>query len=80
MQPEEENLWQKGYFEVSSQKRSFNQKMQELEELLAWFESGEVGVEEALKKYEAAIKLAKELEKELEEAKNKVEVIKQNFA
>jgi exodeoxyribonuclease VII small subunit len=61
-------------------KRSFSEKMQELEELLNWFEGGEVNVEEAIKKYEAAIKLAKELEKELKEAKNKVEIIKQNFA
>jgi exodeoxyribonuclease VII small subunit len=60
--------------------RSFNSKMQELEELLDWFESGDVNVEEAIKKYEAAIKLAKELETELQEAKNKVEIIKQNFA
>jgi exodeoxyribonuclease VII small subunit len=60
--------------------RSFNSKMQELEELLNWFEGGEVSVEQAIKKYEAAIKLAKELEKELQDAKNKVEIIKQNFA
>lgn len=65
---------------MADAKQKFSSKMQELEELLAWFESGELSVEEALKKYEQAIKLAKELEKELETAKNKVEILKQNFA
>lgn len=63
-----------------SKKRSFNEKLSDLEELLSWFESGDIGVEDAIKKYEQAIKLAKELEVELQEAKNKVEIIKQNFA
>lgn len=55
-------------------------KIEKLEALLAWFESEEITVEQSLKKYEEALKLSQELEKDLKEAKNKVEVIKQNFA
>lgn len=55
------------------------QKMQQLEELLEWFESDNVTVETALKKYEQALVLAKDLKIELETAKNQVEVLKQKY-
>lgn len=50
-----------------------------LEELLAWFESEEITVEEALSKYEEALELSKELEQQLANAKNQVETIKKKF-
>lgn len=56
------------------------EKMQQLEELLQWFESEEITVEEAVEKYEKALKLSKELEAQLKEAKNQVEVIKKKFS
>lgn len=60
--------------------KTFQQKMTELEELLAWFESDEVQLEGALEKYEAALKLSKELETELTTAKNKIETLNQKFS
>ncbi len=55
-------------------------KIEQLEEILRWFESSEVTVEAAVKKYEQALKLSKELEAQLLTAQNQVEVIKQKFS
>jgi exodeoxyribonuclease VII small subunit len=57
-----------------------SEKIEKLEELLAWFESEEITIEEALVKYEEALKLSKELEVQLTNAKNQVEVIKKKFS
>lgn len=65
---------------MSDKKKSISENITELEELLAWFESEEITVEESLEKYEAAIKLSKELDRQLEQAKNQVEVIKKKFS
>lgn len=58
---------------------TFKEKLAQLEELLAWFESDEVTLELAVEKYEQALNLSKELEHELKEAKNKIEVINQKL-
>lgn len=65
---------------MSTVKNSIAQKIDKLEELLKWFESEEITVEESLKKYEEALRLSKELEADLQAAKNQVEVIKKKFA
>ena len=59
---------------------TISMKLERIEALLQWFESEEVTVEQALEKYEEALGLAKELEAQLQNAKNKVEVIKKKFA
>lgn len=60
--------------------KSFQKKMAELDDILAWFESEEVSLDEAVGKYEQAKKLSAELEKELTEAKNKIEIIDKKFS
>ncbi len=60
--------------------KSFQQKMAELDEILDWFESDEVSLDDAVEKYEQAKKLSAELEKELTEAKNKIEIIDKKFS
>ena len=57
-----------------------SEKLEKLEALLQWFESEEITVEESLEKYEQALKLSKELETQLETAKNQVEIIKKKFS
>jgi len=57
-----------------------SEKLEALEALLTWFESEEITVEEALAKYEEALTLSKELEAQLQNAKNQVEVIKKKFS
>ena len=59
--------------------QSIAENLERLEELLAWFESEEITVEEAIEKYEEALQLSKQLEKQLITAKNQVEVIKKKF-
>jgi exodeoxyribonuclease VII small subunit len=54
-------------------------KMKQLEELVEWFESSDVDVDEALKNYEKAMKLASELENEIKSAKNEFTKIKKSF-
>lgn len=57
-----------------------SEKLEKLEALLAWFESEEITVEEALTKYEEALELSRELETQLKNAKNQVEIIKKKFS
>ena len=64
---------------MSTNKLTIEERIQELEQLLAWFESDEVTVTESLKKYERAQQLAHELEVALNEAKNKVSEIELQF-
>ena len=59
---------------------TISEKIEKLEALLVWFESEEITVETALEKYEEALKLSKELEVQLKNAKNQVEVIKKKFS
>jgi exodeoxyribonuclease VII small subunit len=56
------------------------EKIEALESILAWFESEEITVEEAMEKYEQALGLANVLEQDLANAKNQVEVIKKKFS
>lgn len=65
---------------MSTNKKSVEAKIDELEQLLDWFESNEVTVDSALEKYERAGQITSELEDELKKAKNQVEVIKKKYA
>lgn len=63
-----------------AKKTTVAEKMEQLDALLAWFESEEITVEEALVKYEEALELSQQLEEQLKAAKNQVEVIKKKFS
>lgn len=66
---------------MSSQKNeTIAEKLEKLEALLTWFESEEITVEEALEKYETALRLSKELEEQLKNAKNQIEIVKKKFS
>lgn len=62
-----------------SEKSSIKQKLAKLDELVEWFESDDIEIEQAIEKFDQAEKLAREIEKELQTAKNKIEVIKKKF-
>lgn len=64
---------------MSAKNSTIKQKLAELDTLVAWFESDDIQIEEALGKFEQAEKLADEIGSELKSAKNKVEVIKKKF-
>ncbi len=54
----------------------FSKGFAELEEIAAWFETGEPDLEHGLKKFERASELAEALRLRLEEAENKIKEIK----
>ncbi len=53
--------------------------MDQLEKILAWFESDEADLDKSLKHFEEGLSLIADMEKQLKTAKNKVEKIKQKF-
>jgi exodeoxyribonuclease VII small subunit len=57
---------------------SFEQAIQELEQIVREMESGQAKLEESLEKYEQGIKLAKICEERLSKAKTKLQEISVN--
>lgn len=62
-----------------SEQSNLNQKIAELDKKVEWFHSDDFKLEEAVAKYKEATKLAKEIEKDLNELKNEIEVLSQDF-
>lgn len=62
-----------------SEQSNLNQKIAELDKKVEWFHSDDFKLEEAVAKYKEATKLAKEIEKDLNELKNEIEVLAQDF-
>lgn len=58
---------------------SIQTKMKQLEEIVEWFESQDVDIDEALTKYEAGLQLADELQEDIKSTKNKFTKIKKSF-
>ncbi|MBR2836938.1 exodeoxyribonuclease VII small subunit [Candidatus Saccharibacteria bacterium] len=63
-----------------SEKQSLNQKIEDLNGKVEWFYSDNFKLEEAPERYKEAVKLAKEIEKDLVELKNEVEVLAEDFS
>jgi exodeoxyribonuclease VII small subunit len=57
---------------MSSKQATFTEKMKELEEIVAWFDSGEVDLDQAVEKFERGTALAKELKADISTIENKV--------
>lgn len=60
--------------------KTLNQKIEELEKSTDWFYSDEFNLDDAVKKYKSAIELAKELEEDLNNLKNEIEVLSEDFS
>lgn len=54
-------------------------KLVKLSELVAWFESDDFVLEEAVQRFKEAQKLAEEIEHDLAELKNEIVVLKKKF-
>ncbi len=65
---------------MSDQKLSLNQKIEELDKKVEWFYSDDFRLEQATDKYQDAVKLAKEVEKDLNDLKNEIEVLSEDFS
>ena len=56
----------------------FEKDLEKLEEIVGALEEGELSLDEALKRFEEGIKLAKRCEKALSEAEKKIEILTRN--
>lgn len=62
-----------------SDKKTIDSKIKELTELVSWFQGSDFELDKAVERFERAEELAKSIEKELMELKNKIEVVKKRF-
>lgn len=62
-----------------SEQKTVSEKMNELSELVAWFEGDEFELEQALETYSEAEKLAAEIEHDLSSLKNEITILKEKF-
>ncbi len=60
-------------------KQSINDKIESLNQKIEWFYGDDFSLDQATTKYEEATKLAKDIEKDLNELKNKIELIAEDF-
>lgn len=60
-----------------AEKQDYRMLKKQLDDILEWFENGDVDVDEAVKKYEEGKKLITKLEDYLKTAENKIEKIKE---
>lgn len=65
---------------MSESKKSLSQKINELDAQVEWFHSDEFKLEDAVEKYKVAVKLAKEIEQDLDSLKNEIEVLSEDFS
>ena len=65
---------------MSENKKNLSQKINELDTAVEWFYSDEFNLDGAIDKYKDAIKLAKDIEKDLTELKNEIEVLSEDFS
>ena len=64
---------------MAAKKQNFAKAFEELEEITRWFESGEMDLDEGLKKFERGLELSKLCQEKLTEVENKVKEIKAKF-
>lgn len=57
-------------------KKNYTQLRSELEQIIKWFESEDIDIDQAIGKYEEALGLVKDIEKYLKEAENKLSELK----
>lgn len=65
---------------MSEDKLTLNQKIESLDKEVEWFYSDDFKIDEAVEKYKKVAGLAKEIERGLEELKNEIEVLKEDFS
>lgn len=66
--------------DASKTKKSLGEQIAELDRQVEWFYSDDFKLEEAVAKYQAAAKLAKRIEADLESLRNEIEVLTQDFS
>lgn len=64
---------------MSGKSKTVQEKLTELSELVAWFQSAAFSLEEAFEKFKKAEALAEEIEKDLTSLKNDIKIVKKKF-
>ncbi|MBI1952214.1 exodeoxyribonuclease VII small subunit [Candidatus Saccharibacteria bacterium] len=64
---------------MKEKKRNYQIMSGELAEIIEWFESDKVNLDEAVSRYEQALKLISEIEVYLKSAENKIKKISTKF-
>lgn len=64
---------------MSEKNKTVQDKMTELNALVAWFQGEDFTLEAAVEKFQVAEKLAEEIEQDLQQLKNDITVVKQRF-
>lgn len=63
---------------AAKKKRTFEEQLAALEEMIASMEAGGLSLEESLKRYEEGMKLVSAMEEELKQAEQRLTVLRQN--
>lgn len=63
-----------------SEKETINQKIECLNKDVEWFYGEDFNLEKASENYKESIKLVKEIEKDLNNLKNEIEVLSEDFS
>ena len=63
-----------------TENKTLNQRIDDLNGQIEWFYSDDFKLEEASEKYKEVVGLAKEIDKDLDELKNEIEVLMQDFS
>lgn len=64
---------------MSQANKTIQEKTDELDALVAWFDSEEFELEQAIDKFRQAEKLAADIEKDLSSLQNDIRVVKEKF-
>jgi exodeoxyribonuclease VII small subunit len=64
---------------MATKLKTYQQMSDELTQLIEWFESDQVNLDEAVHKYEQALELIKQMEASLRTAENKIKKITAKF-
>ena len=59
---------------MSDNKKSINQKIDELDKNMEWFYSDDFNLDVAVEKFEETLKMAKDVDEDLTKMKNKIEI------
>lgn len=59
--------------------KSINSRLQELEAVLAWFDSDDIDLDEALDKFETGSQIVSDIRERLNEVHNKITVLEKRF-
>lgn len=60
--------------------KSLRQLLDEFEAIVEWFDQDDLDIDQAISKFEEGSKLAEDIKHQLSNAKNKIEIVKADFA